>query len=125
MSALKRIFSWLAVFAFMGVIFYLSHQPTLPIPMRFPYQDKVFHFCTYFVLAFLWGNALRAKDRKRLALAIILTALYGISDEFHQSFVPGRDSSLAELYLGEFLYAFYPAIFRHHCASSSFFQRSH
>lgn len=36
-------------------------------------------------------------DRASLLGAIVLAALYGLADEWHQSFVPGRDSSAADV----------------------------
>lgn len=50
------------------------------------------HFCEYLVFGALWLNAWRT----RLALpwaawtSVVCASLYGISDEIHQIFVPGR-----------------------------------
>ena len=54
------------------------------------------HFVTYLVLAFLWWRALsrgRLTHRAALGTAFAVAVAYGISDEFHQSFVPGRSPS--------------------------------
>ena len=50
------------------------------------------HFCEYAVLGGLLANALRHRlsQRKALLLAAALASLYGITDEIHQLFVPGR-----------------------------------
>jgi VanZ family protein len=96
----------------MGVIFYLSHQPTLPIPLRFPYQDKVMHFGAYFILASLLAHAIYpGSHKRRFALALLIASLYGVSDEIHQIFVPGRDASIFDwladsigAWVGAFLY---------------------
>lgn len=83
---------WVAVLAYMGVIFYLSHQPQIPIPQRFLHQDKVLHFLAYFVLGALAAHAIYPGSvKKRFWWALLIASAYGISDEFHQSFVPGRD----------------------------------
>ena len=87
-----RIAAWALVAAYMGVIFYLSSQPSLPIPPRFWQQDKAFHFLAYFVLGALGAHAFYPGSLKqRFWAALLLASLYGASDELHQSFVPGRD----------------------------------
>lgn len=87
--------AWAAVLGYMAAIFYLSHQPSVPIPMKFPVQDKVLHFIAYFLLAGLLTHAfLSGGIKKRFLLAFLVAAAYGITDEFHQSFVPGREASI-------------------------------
>jgi len=82
----------------MGVIFYASSTPGKDIPPLFPYQDVVYHFSAYLVLSFFFSRALN-KNKTSLSLtkififAIVFTVIYGISDEFHQAFVPGRSVS--------------------------------
>jgi VanZ family protein len=96
----------------MAAIFWLSQQPSLPIPMKYPYQDKLFHGIAYFVLSLLLAHAVYpGSHKKRFALAFLIAALYGVSDEIHQAFVPGRDASgwdwLADAvgaWIGAFLY---------------------
>jgi VanZ family protein len=54
---------------------------------------KIGHLAVYALLAFLTANALRAFGVPHAAaLAILLGALYAVTDEFHQSLVPGRSS---------------------------------
>lgn len=82
----------LAPLALMGLIFYLSAQesvgPELPAWTR-----VVAHFTEYAVLASLWAWALLPDlGRRALPIAGAISLAYAISDEFHQSFVPGRDS---------------------------------
>lgn len=95
MTNRKRLFFWLPSLGWMAVIFYLSHQPTIPIEPLFPHQDKVFHFTAYFVLTTFLCFACRA-NRYTLFWAVVVAAFYGVTDEFHQSFVPGRDVSLLD-----------------------------
>ncbi len=82
----------LAPLALMGLIFYLSGQeqvgPELPAFTR-----VVAHFTEYTVLASLWIWALVPRfGRDGLIAAVVISALYAASDEWHQSFVAGRDS---------------------------------
>jgi VanZ family protein len=90
---------WLPAVAVMALIFYLSSQPTLP-SVPDPALDVIFkklgHVTVYSLLAVAY---LRAVHRFRwpYLLAWILTALYAVSDEYHQSLVPGRTASLQDV----------------------------
>jgi VanZ family protein len=77
----------------MLVIFVASAQP------RVPHQDDVpdwlSHGAVYLVLAVLATRAFgagAAPDLRLAACAFAFCVAYGISDEWHQSFVPGRHS---------------------------------
>ncbi len=75
----------------MAVIFVASHQPTVGVAERVP--DWISHGIAYAVLAFLmaraWGEK-RALSLRAAALILLGCTAYGVSDEWHQSFVPGR-----------------------------------
>jgi VanZ family protein len=92
---------WAAVLAWMGLIFYLSAQPRLPrvIPPVLPQiQDIIGHFTVYAVLAVLLRWALQgAGIRHPMLWALAATVLYGVTDEFHQSFVPNRHPDVFDL----------------------------
>lgn len=91
--------STLAVVAWMALIFGLSSIPReVPSPgTHLVAPDKAAHFAVYSVLAFLLyaaGRPYVTTTRRAwllVAASIAVAALYGVSDEFHQSFVPGRD----------------------------------
>lgn len=95
----------LAVIAWMAVIFALSSIPSeVPSPgTRFLPPDKIAHFVEYAVLGFLLYAAGRPYVvRTRGAWVLVgvsvgIAVLYGISDEFHQSFVSGRDADVGDL----------------------------
>lgn len=77
-----------------GFIFYLSAQPSLPSPPII-FKDKIAHFGVYFILAFLLARIVFYKpkeiaERYLFLVVVVLISIYGITDEFHQSFVPGR-----------------------------------
>jgi VanZ family protein len=83
----------------MGLIFYLSAQPDFPRPEADWLGDLigvVGHAFLFGVLAVLWARLL-SKRRHALILASLLTMLYALSDEFHQSFVPGRHADPLDL----------------------------
>ncbi len=82
----------LAPLALMALIFYFSAQeqvgPELPAWTRI-----VAHASEYAVLAALWAWALHpVLGRRALLAAAAISFAYAVSDEFHQSFVSGRDS---------------------------------
>lgn len=92
----RLIYAIPLIFA-MTAIFIASHQESIQLPdMGIEWQDKVLHFIAYFVfgvtvlLAFV-GIFRKITTKWLLVLAIIFGCLFGLSDEFHQSFVPGRD----------------------------------
>lgn len=87
----------------MGTIFFLSHQTgdSIDLP-SFPGMDKLAHFFVYGVLAFTIIGAHRRQSRVTSPVRVIITTLvicllYGISDEYHQSFIPGRFVSRGDL----------------------------
>lgn len=89
-----RALSWLFLVVYMGLIFWLSSLTLLPVEMNFPYEDKLIHACAYAVMGFLAANAFsEGPHKRRFWLAFMLASLYGISDEVHQMFVPGREAS--------------------------------
>lgn len=90
---------WIAVVTWMGVIFFASGQSQFPNLVKLPgFQDIAGHFIAYGVLALLWRWALSGAGVARPGRwAFVLTLLYGLSDEFHQSFVPGRHPDLLDI----------------------------
>ena len=83
---------WLPAAGWMALIFVLSAQPDLPHPAS-GWMDLLIsstaHVFLFGLLALLLGWAM-APYRWGLPLALLLTVLYALSDEFHQAFVPGR-----------------------------------
>lgn len=80
-----------------GLIYWLSDQPSIPVPMWFEHQDKLHHAGAYFILGGLTWRSLRhfiAKPRLLAAISLIFCSLYAVSDEWHQSFVEGRTSDI-------------------------------
>ena len=80
---------WLFAFSWAALIFWLSSSPDAQGGVKFlyllPYGDKLAHGVIFGVLG---GLVYLASKRPWLALG--LASLYGMSDELHQRFVPGR-----------------------------------
>ncbi len=85
-------------------MFYLSSQSSAPkfLP-SFYMSDKLLHGIEYAVFGALVFHALQDSPQpierggKVIILSILIVILYGISDEFHQSYVPNRDASVYDL----------------------------
>lgn len=98
------VYYWLPLTAWMGIIFWLSSRPRpidLPEPWLQVLVGKAGHMIGYAGLGLLWQRALAAHrfttPRRTLALAFLLTVLYAASDEYHQTFVPGRNGTPADV----------------------------
>ena len=82
-------------------IYWLSDQPSLkpPIDFGFDYQDKLYHAGAYFVMGFLAWQSFKHRVNSPIILgllSIVFCSLYGLSDEWHQSFIAGRESDSAD-----------------------------
>jgi VanZ family protein len=79
----------------MAVIFYLSSIPDIPItePLAISGHSLGYGALAVLVVRALGGGLPRRVGVRVAATALIVTVLYAVSDEFHQSFVPGRDAS--------------------------------
>jgi len=92
------VWYWVPTIGYCLLIFGLSSMPK-GVHMPSPFGvDKVAHFVEYGVLGFLLArliaNVQSSFSRVFLVcVAVILATLYGISDEVHQAFVPGRDAN--------------------------------
>jgi len=89
----RYLFLALAI-AWAGVIYYLSSQPGIDTPLLFPGQDKLFHLIAFGLLGFLLMGSMKTTSSGyrtgQVWLIAALVATYGVLDEFHQYFVPGR-----------------------------------
>ena len=95
-----RHLSMLLALALMALLFYLSHQPALHTPMLFSAQDKVLHAGVYALLGLLLLTAqprpAQGYSWKQVSISVLIASLYGLSDEIHQHFVPGRNSDVLD-----------------------------
>ncbi len=90
---------WVLVLIWRSVLFFLSGESSLPSGPELPFKDKILH-CVYysggafaFILA-LDGNKKILGSLKGLLLSgFLFTAIVGASDEFHQTFTPGRSGN--------------------------------
>jgi VanZ family protein len=100
----KAALWWLAAILWMGAIFVLSAIPSITTPFDEPAYDFTFkkfaHVTVYGILTALLFGALRIHIKHQvyaLLTAILVSVLYGCSDEWHQTFVPGRKGTLRDV----------------------------
>jgi VanZ family protein len=95
----NALISWAGTFAYMGLIFFLSAQHNLCLNGFPENSDKVVHAIIYMPLAFLLYFSLNKSGCRRslFIVAFIFAGIYGITDEFHQYFVPGRFASAGDV----------------------------
>jgi VanZ family protein len=100
----KRAFLayWLPLGGWMAFIFYMSSQTGGSLPSLFIFQDIVFHLGAYAVLGCLFARALLNHSpgmdfRKIICYSALFGLVYGVSDELHQLFVPGRQADFFDV----------------------------
>lgn len=86
--------------AWAGFIYWQSSQanPFPFVPASILSHDKLLHLGAYGVLGALVAGALavRLGAARAIGLAAVIAAAYGATDEWHQSYVPGRDADPAD-----------------------------
>ncbi len=92
---LRQLSLFLAI-GWMATLFYLSHQTVLDAPDPFTHVDKLYHAAAYGLLGGLLLLSMQPKPEgytgRQVFLSVMIASAYGISDEFHQSFIPGRSA---------------------------------
>jgi VanZ family protein len=91
---------WLPVALYMAGIFYASSNPDPPVPSNIP--DIDLHALAYFGLMMLVVRAVSRGTSTRLTVSVLaiawcITVAYGVTDEWHQMYVPNRHAELRDL----------------------------
>jgi len=95
----KNILRKIPAIVIMVGICYLSSLPgNDPLLRTFQFNDKIKHFIAYFTLGIsfcLWIPNKKWLEKPAVwgALIVFICTIFGICDEFHQSFVPGRSGN--------------------------------
>lgn len=91
-----RISKWLPSLLVMLVIFLFSAQSSSSLP-SFDWADRIVkkggHMLGYALLAWTYWHGFDYRKDKRW-LSWLFAVLYAVTDEFHQSLVPGRRASV-------------------------------
>ncbi len=92
----KKKFLYLPLGLYWLLIFILTSIPGNHVPKLFGVSDKIKHFGAYFVLAILLNFTLHIQNRfsllskNSILFTFLITLFYGLFDEVHQIFIPGR-----------------------------------
>jgi VanZ family protein len=97
----RKVRLWLPVVLYMAVIFWLSSMTSPPGPEGW-LSDKAQHALAYGGLAVVTlratsGGRWWAATPGAFVLAWVIATAYGATDEFHQTFTPGRSSDVLDL----------------------------
>ena len=96
----RVLWTWGPALALTVTIFALSHARTPPFARSVP--DYWAHMGVYALLSAailhgLLGGVWRHVTLVRVVLAVLFSASYGLADEYHQAFVPGRTPSVRDV----------------------------
>lgn len=102
---MNRLRHWLPALLWATIIFYFSAQERAPQVSKNEGTQlaiqKIGHATEYAILAFLVHRALRRSHqftpRNAALIAALIAGTYGITDEFHQYFVPGRYCMVSDM----------------------------
>jgi VanZ family protein len=99
---LKFLKFWFPVLFYCCIIFGASAVPSVQLQGEIPYLDKVIHALEYGILGVLFARAVRVTSLYAslplvFAITLYFVVFYGVTDEFHQSFVQGRSSDFDDL----------------------------
>ena len=102
MPAMRSSFRWLPALLTMAAIFLFSSLPASRIPFFGEWDlliKKGGHVTGYALLGVSYFFALppRLSASYRALTALLMAVLFALSDEFHQSFVDGRTSTLRDV----------------------------
>jgi len=102
-AARDRALAWAPALLYMAAIWVLSSLSLTVMPVEhFPLRDKGVHLIEYGALGFLLAHAAfrtwpRHHPLRTAALSLLIAVLWGLLDEIHQAFVPGRASEALDL----------------------------
>lgn len=106
----KKLKYYLPPLVWAALILAVSSIPQLKTPsLGFDWVDKLFHFGEYFIFGLLLGRGLGGARRwfsSALIMATCIAGIFGIVDELHQYFIPGRSTDIYDMLadiLGSFL----------------------
>jgi len=95
---MRGVLTWGPAAIWAAVLFLFSRSSETPDTTWLPFGDKLGHMALYAVLgaALAWGRQ-ASSSRLPHFVFLLIGVLYGVIDEWHQSFVPGRESSAADV----------------------------
>lgn len=89
-----KLVKWIPALFIFGISWYLSSQETIEQMPEFWNADKFVHFICFGGLSFWVSFACNIRVKNMFWLPSAIVSVYGIIDEIHQSFTPGRECSV-------------------------------
>jgi VanZ family protein len=95
-----KVRRWLPPLLWAGVILTGTSLPSSVIPSQATEVDKALHFSIYLMLGLLLTRevAYTTGPWRAAVVAIVAASIFGAMDEWHQQFIPGRSTELADWY---------------------------
>lgn len=95
-----KVRRWLPPVLWAGVILTGTSMPGSVIPSQASGVDKALHFSIYLLFGILLTRELAENSTRwrAAALAIVIAAVFAAADEWHQQFIPGRSTEVADWY---------------------------
>lgn len=94
MNTVRRLLYWIPACIICGISWYLSSQETIEQMPEFWNADKFVHFICFGGFCFWVSFACFIRRKRSVWLPVLIVSVYGIIDEIHQSFTPGRECSV-------------------------------
>ena len=95
---IKKVLKWLPALFVACCNIYLSSQEHIKQMPTFWNADKVVHFFCFAGFSFWVAFACNIKSYKKVWLPTLIISLWAVTDEIHQSFTPGRESSALDCF---------------------------
>ena len=109
MARIVRVISyWLPPIVWMALIFYFSSRFRVSATGKFLFDFIIFktlHLVEYAILYFLLFRAFYSINNQQLTInnkflfPVLLSILYAVSDEFHQTLVPTREGKIRDVFI--------------------------
>jgi len=109
MARIVRVISyWLPPIIWMALIFYFSSRFRVSATGKFLFDFIIFktlHLLEYAILYFLLFRAFYSINNQQLTInnkflfPVLLSILYAVSDEFHQTLVPTREGKIRDVFI--------------------------
>jgi len=92
---------WIPSIVVMVGIFYMSSRTGTELNHIFPFFKDLNwgHLVAYFGLSltYMWALTQITSIKKAMIYAVLFSVLYGVTDEWHQVYVPGRTPDIHDL----------------------------
>ena len=106
----RKLYRWLPPILWMGLLFFSSSRRNLPSPVEPDTLAGILFWKTAHVVeyAILGGLLLRAFNsgsspaKREGVWSWAISSLFGLSDEYHQTLIPGREGQLVDVAIDSF-----------------------